>query len=124
MACASAMTELVAGKSLERARSLRREDVIEAVGGVPQASIHAAQLAIDVLSAALRQIRLFVTGLRRLWLAALQSWNNFTEHCGLFPHRKFVRMKLIALRRLVKTLPSPLPLPGVFSGNRMTSGSQ
>ena len=41
------MTELVAGKSLERARSLRREDVIEAVGGVPQASIHAAQLAIE-----------------------------------------------------------------------------
>ena len=55
MACASAMTELVAGKSLGRARSLRRQDVIEAVGGVPQASTHAAQLAIDVLSAALRQ---------------------------------------------------------------------
>ena len=57
MACASGMTELVVGKSLGRARSLRREDVIEAVGGVPQASIHAAQLAIDVLSAALRQIK-------------------------------------------------------------------
>jgi nitrogen fixation NifU-like protein len=56
MACASGMTELVVGKSLGRARSLRREDVIEAVGGVPQASTHAAQLAIDVLSAALRQV--------------------------------------------------------------------
>src|SRR3981081_248155 len=42
MACPSAMTELVAEKSFEGARSLRREDLIEAVGGVPQASIHAA----------------------------------------------------------------------------------
>jgi nitrogen fixation NifU-like protein len=57
MACASAMTELVAGKSFERARSLSREDLIEAVGGVPQASTHAAQLSIDVLSAALRKIK-------------------------------------------------------------------
>lgn len=56
MACASAMTELIAGKSLEESRRLRREDVIKAVGGVPQASIHAAQLAIDVLGAALRQV--------------------------------------------------------------------
>jgi nitrogen fixation NifU-like protein len=56
MACASAMTELVVGNSFERARGLRRQDVIEAVGGVPQASTHAAQLAIDVLSAALRQV--------------------------------------------------------------------
>jgi nitrogen fixation NifU-like protein len=57
MACASAMTELVAGKSLEEVRRLRPEDVIEAVGGVPQASIHAAQLSMDVLSAAMQQIK-------------------------------------------------------------------
>jgi nitrogen fixation NifU-like protein len=56
MACASALTELVAGKSLEESRGLRREDVIEAVGGVPQASIHAAQLSMDVLSSALQQV--------------------------------------------------------------------
>lgn len=57
MACASALTELVAGKTLEQVRMLRREDVIDAVGGVPQASTHAAQLSMDVLSAALRQIK-------------------------------------------------------------------
>jgi nitrogen fixation protein NifU and related proteins len=57
MACASALTELVAGKSLEEVRRLRREDVIKAVGGVPQASIHAAQLSMDVLSAAMQQIK-------------------------------------------------------------------
>jgi NifU-like protein involved in Fe-S cluster formation len=56
MACGSALTELIAGKSLAEARALRREDVISAVGGVPQASHHAAQLAIDVLSAALKKL--------------------------------------------------------------------
>ena len=57
MACASALTELVSGKTLEETRSLSREAVIAAVGGLPQASAHAAQLALDALSTALRQIR-------------------------------------------------------------------
>ena len=57
MACASALTELVSGKTLEESRSLSRETVIAAVGGLPQASTHAAQLALDALSTALRQIR-------------------------------------------------------------------
>src|SRR5229473_384843 len=45
IACASAMTELVSGKTLNEARNLRREEVIAAVGGLPQASNHAAQLS-------------------------------------------------------------------------------
>jgi nitrogen fixation protein NifU and related proteins len=57
MACASALTELVAGKSLDEARSLRRDSLIAAVGGLPQASTHAAQLALDTLSAALGQVK-------------------------------------------------------------------
>jgi nitrogen fixation NifU-like protein len=57
MACASALTELVAGKSVDEARGLRREDLIKAVGGVPQASTHAAQLSMDTLSAALQRIK-------------------------------------------------------------------
>lgn len=56
MACASAITELVAGNSRQQARRLKRNDVTAAVGGLPQASTHAAQLALDVLSAALDQI--------------------------------------------------------------------
>ncbi len=58
MACASALTELVAGKTPAEADSLRREDLIAAVGGLPQASTHAAQLALDVLATALRQLSL------------------------------------------------------------------
>jgi|SRR3954451_8866573 nitrogen fixation NifU-like protein len=57
IACGSALTELLVGKDLAQAHLLRREDVINAVGGVPQASTHAAQLAIDVASAALGQFR-------------------------------------------------------------------
>jgi nitrogen fixation NifU-like protein len=53
MACASAITELASGKTLREARRLTREDIIAAVGGLPQASTHAAQLALDALSAAL-----------------------------------------------------------------------
>src|SRR5580698_7172269 len=41
MACGSALTELVRGRTVEAAAKLRREQVIEAVGGVPDASIHA-----------------------------------------------------------------------------------
>jgi nitrogen fixation NifU-like protein len=57
IACASALTELVANHALDQARDLRREDVIQAVGGLPQASTHAAQLAVDVLQAALRGLK-------------------------------------------------------------------
>ena len=56
IACASALTELLAGASLADAANLDREDVSQAVGGLPQASTHAAQLAMDALAAALRQI--------------------------------------------------------------------
>jgi nitrogen fixation protein NifU and related proteins len=56
IACASALTELAIGKTLQEAQTLRREDVSAAVGGLPQASIHAAQLALDALFAGLRSI--------------------------------------------------------------------
>jgi nitrogen fixation NifU-like protein len=56
IACGSALTELVREKSLDEARRLTRADLIGEVGGLPQASNHAAQLAIDALAAALNQI--------------------------------------------------------------------
>ena len=57
MACASALTELVSGSTLEETRKLRRADIIATVGGLPPASTHAAQLAVDALSAALNRIK-------------------------------------------------------------------
>ena len=53
MACGSALTELAQGKTVAEARLLRREDLINAVGSLPNASTHAAQLALDALRAAL-----------------------------------------------------------------------
>ena len=57
IACGSALTELIVGKTLQEAKKCRRDDVSAAVGGLPQASTHAAQLAIDALSAALSQVK-------------------------------------------------------------------
>jgi nitrogen fixation NifU-like protein len=56
MACGSALTELVTGKSVREARTMQLEQIAAAVGGLPQASTHAAHLALDVLSAALKQL--------------------------------------------------------------------
>ena len=53
MACGSAVTELMSGKTVAEARTLSSEDVVRAVGGLPQASSHASHLAIDALKAAL-----------------------------------------------------------------------
>lgn len=56
MACASAITELAAGKTVNEALALDRASLIAAVGGLPQASTHAAQVALDALGAALRKV--------------------------------------------------------------------
>lgn len=56
MACASALTELVSGKVLEDAHRIHRDDLIAVIGTLPQASSHAAQLAIDALRAALAKL--------------------------------------------------------------------
>ena len=54
MACGSALTELIQGKSIEEARQVSREELVRKVGGLPQASAHASHLAMDTLAALLR----------------------------------------------------------------------
>ncbi len=56
MACGSALTELVLGKTIEKARELEREQLIQIVGGLPPASVHASHLAMEALAAALKQL--------------------------------------------------------------------
>lgn len=56
MACASALTELVKGKTIQDAGKLEREEIVRSVGGLPEASLHASHLALDALAAALRQL--------------------------------------------------------------------
>jgi nitrogen fixation protein NifU and related proteins len=55
IACGSALTEFLLGKSFEQAAALRREQVLEAVGGLPSESMHASHLAMDCLKLALKQ---------------------------------------------------------------------
>lgn len=54
MACASAITELAKEKSVEQARAITKAEVTTVVGGLPPASGHAAQLAIDALQSVLK----------------------------------------------------------------------
>lgn len=56
IACASALTELVQGKTISDARAVQREQLVEAVGGLPPASSHASHLAMDALHATLNQL--------------------------------------------------------------------
>lgn len=57
MACGSAITELVKGKMVSEARIVRREELLKAVGGLPEASTHASYLAIEALGLALNKLK-------------------------------------------------------------------
>jgi nitrogen fixation NifU-like protein len=56
MACGSALTELIKNKNIDEARQVSREELLRKVGGLPPASSHAAQLAMDTLSALFRNV--------------------------------------------------------------------
>ncbi|MGA9355957.1 MAG: iron-sulfur cluster assembly scaffold protein [Terriglobales bacterium] len=56
MACGSAITELTLYKSVPAARAIKREELLQKVGSLPEASGHAAHLAMDALAALLRQL--------------------------------------------------------------------
>jgi nitrogen fixation NifU-like protein len=56
MACGSAITGLMKGRSISEAAQISREEVAQSVGGLPPASGHAAQLAVDAAMAVLRKV--------------------------------------------------------------------
>lgn len=56
IACGSALTELISGKTLIDAAKLSRQDLVTMVGGLPTASQHASHLAIDALAALLKAV--------------------------------------------------------------------
>ena len=53
IACGSVLTEMIAGKTINEARKVRRVELVMKLGGLPTASLHASHLAIDVLTKAL-----------------------------------------------------------------------
>jgi nitrogen fixation NifU-like protein len=56
IACSSLLTELLVGKRSAELKSLTPEHISEALGGLPQATFHAAQLARDAVSALLAKL--------------------------------------------------------------------
>ena len=58
IACGSKLAEMLAGMNIEKAATLRREELVERLGGLPEASQHASYLAIDALRAAIKNCRL------------------------------------------------------------------
>ncbi len=57
LACGSALTEIIAGTTIEEAARLTRADIARATGGLPARKQHAAALAIETLRAALEAAR-------------------------------------------------------------------
>lgn len=56
MACGSAISELIKGRTVAEARQLSREELVRAIGGLPEASAHASHLAMETLSALLHKL--------------------------------------------------------------------
>ena len=57
MACGSALTTLASGRTLTEAADIKVDEVVAVLGELPQASNHAAHLALDALRLLLRNAR-------------------------------------------------------------------
>ena len=56
IASSSVLTDLLAGKSADEARTITAQQISEALGGLPPATFHAAQLCADAVAALLAKI--------------------------------------------------------------------
>ncbi len=56
IACGAELADMIHKRPVADARTIKREQLIEALGGLPATSFHASQLAIDALQRALKQI--------------------------------------------------------------------
>ena len=53
LVCGSVLTELITGKTVDEAKQVTRNDLLNALGGLPSRKQHAAALAIEALNKAL-----------------------------------------------------------------------
>jgi NifU-like protein involved in Fe-S cluster formation len=56
LACSSLLTELLRGKTPAEANAITSEQISEALGSLPQATLHGAQLARDAVQALLGKL--------------------------------------------------------------------
>ena len=57
IATSSFATEMIVGMELDRARSVTKEEIADALGGLPQSKMHCSVLACDAIQAALKDFR-------------------------------------------------------------------
>jgi nitrogen fixation NifU-like protein len=57
IACASAVTDIAMGKTIDEARSISKKTVLDFLGGLPEEDRHCASLAAQTLIAAIRDFR-------------------------------------------------------------------
>jgi nitrogen fixation NifU-like protein len=57
IASSSCLTEMIVGKTIAENTKITHEQISEALGGLPPATMHGAQLAIDALRAVLAKLR-------------------------------------------------------------------
>jgi len=56
IAASSVLTDLLIGKSLEDAKRITPQQISDALGGLPPATFHAAQLCCDAIAALLKKL--------------------------------------------------------------------
>jgi nitrogen fixation NifU-like protein len=57
IACGSKLTQLIGNRTILEASAVGRTQLVNSLGGLPDASMHASHLAIDTLAAALKQLK-------------------------------------------------------------------
>lgn len=56
IACGSALTEALVGKTVAEAAAIKRDWLVQTLGGLSNESMHASHLAMDCLKLALKQL--------------------------------------------------------------------
>src|SRR5438045_1615893 len=56
IACGSVLTEMLRGKSVADAKAIQRQQVVDALGGLTNETMHGSYLVMDALSAALSKL--------------------------------------------------------------------